>query len=193
MGLKLTKLGQKSVFERNVFLSSFVSGGLLAAGDVVCQGCEMVVNKNLHQKYNRKRTESMFLIGVMMAPFGQLWYFKLMERLIPGAPSIEIALKKVLADQIVAGPVFISFFLSGIGLLEGRGGDFSIAELKNKFLTVYMASWCLWPPAQLLFFKFLPVEKNFRYMAGVTFCWNFFLSYYSHKDSPLYIGKQRNT
>lgn len=55
----------------------------------------------------------MFLIGVMMAPFGQLWYFKLMERLIPGAPSIEIALKKVLADQIVAGPVFISFFLSG--------------------------------------------------------------------------------
>lgn len=130
----------------------------------------------------------MFLIGVMMAPFGQLWYFKLMERLIPGAPSIEIALKKVLADQIVAGPVFISFFFSGnyklqnrivhlfvhlsvshlpyykckslifcylyqfisinvlffilgIGLLEGRGGDFSIAELKNKFLTVYMVRY----------------------------------------------------
>lgn len=48
-----------------------------------------------------------------MAPFGQIWYFRLMEKLIPGAPSMEIALKKVLADQIVAGPVFISFFLFG--------------------------------------------------------------------------------
>lgn len=55
----------------------------------------------------------MFLIGLMMAPFGQVWYFRLMDKLIPGAPSIEIALKKVLADQIVAGPVFISFCLSG--------------------------------------------------------------------------------
>lgn len=192
MGLKLTKLGQKSVFENKVHLSIFVSGGLLAAGDVVCQGCEMVVNKNLYQKYNRKRTESMFLIGLMMAPFGQVWYFRLMDKLIPGAPSIEIALKKVLADQIVAGPVFISFCLSGIRLLEGKGGAAAFAELKDKFLTVYMASWCLWPPAQLLIFKFLPVERRFRYMAGVTFCWNFFLSYYSHKDSPVYIGKQKN-
>lgn len=58
-------------------------------------------------------TESMFLIGLAMAPFGQIWYFRLMEKLIPGAPSMEIALKKVLADQIVAGPVFISFFLFG--------------------------------------------------------------------------------
>lgn len=58
-------------------------------------------------------TESMFLIGLAMAPFGQIWYFRLMEKLIPGAPTMEIALKKVLADQIVAGPVFISFFLFG--------------------------------------------------------------------------------
>lgn len=191
MGLKLTKLGQKSVFENKLHMSIYVSCGLLGAGDVVCQGCEMLVNKNLHQKFNRNRTESMFLIGLAMAPFGQIWYFRLMEKLIPGAPSMEIALKKVLADQIVAGPVFISFFLFGKELLEGRGGSVGITELKDKFLPLYMASWCVWPPAQLLLFKFLPADRRFRYLAGVTFCWNFFLSWYTHKDLPLYIGKEK--
>uniref|UniRef100_K1S0D5 Mpv17-like protein 2 n=1 Tax=Magallana gigas TaxID=29159 RepID=K1S0D5_MAGGI len=120
-----------------------------------------------------------------MAPFGQIWYFRLMEKLIPGAPTMEIALKKVLADQIVAGPVFISFFLFGKELLEGRGGSVGITELKDKFLPLYMASWCVWPPAQLLLFKFLPAERRFRYLAGLTFCWNFFLSWYTHKLSKL--------
>lgn len=64
-------------------------------------------------------------------------------------------------------------------------GSFLPIKIDLFFILQFQASWCLWPPAQLLFFKFLPVEKNFRYMAGVTFCWNFFLSYYSHKVSIL--------
>lgn len=190
MGVKLTKLGDKSLFQNKAHRSLIVSGGLLAAGDVICQGCEMVVNKNLHQKFNMKRTESMFLLGFCMAPIGQIWYFRVMERFIPGAPSMEIALQKIVADQIVATPIFISYFLFGMGLLEGKGGQDALAELKDKFRTVYMASWCLWPPAQLLIFKFQTAERHFRYIAGLTLCWNIFLSYYKHKDSPLYRGNK---
>lgn len=55
----------------------------------------------------------MFLIGLCLGPFGHLWYTKFVEKLVPGAPSTTTALKKILADQIIAGPFFCSAFFFG--------------------------------------------------------------------------------
>lgn len=62
-------------------------------------------------------------------------------------------------------------------------GSFFPTKRGLFFILQFQASWCVWPPAQLLLFKFLPAERRFRYLAGVTFCWNFFLSWYTHKVS----------
>lgn len=63
--------------------------------------------------FNLYFTERMFLIGLCLGPFGHLWYTKFVEKLVPGAPSTTTALKKILADQIIAGPFFCSAFFFG--------------------------------------------------------------------------------
>lgn len=186
MGLKLSKLKQHKVFQNMLYVNVLTTGGLLAAGDVVTQQIEMAMDKDRTQKFNPKRTERMFLIGLCLGPFGHLWYTKFVEKLVPGAPSTTTALKKILADQIIAGPFFCSAFFFGMGLLEGRGMSGAVAEVKDKFLTVYLIDWCLWPPAQFINFRYLPVEYRVIYVACITLCWNVFLSYFKHMDSPKY-------
>lgn len=58
-------------------------------------------------------TERMLAVGLALGPFGHLWYSKLVDRLVPGVASTQTALKKILADQIVAGPFFCSAFFFG--------------------------------------------------------------------------------
>uniref|UniRef100_K1PBS3 Mpv17-like protein 2 n=1 Tax=Magallana gigas TaxID=29159 RepID=K1PBS3_MAGGI len=138
------------------YVNVLTTGGLLAAGDVITQQVEMAMDEDRTQKFNPKRT---------------------------GAPSTTTALKKILADQIIAGPFFCSAFFFGMGLLEGRGRSGAVAEVKDKFLTVYLIDWCLWPPAQFINFRFLPVEYRVIYVACITLCWNVFLSYFKHMVS----------
>jgi hypothetical protein len=58
-------------------------------------------------------TERMLAVGLALGPFGHLWYNKIVDKLVPGVASSRTAVKKILADQIVAGPFFCSAFFFG--------------------------------------------------------------------------------
>ncbi|XP_062592615.1 mpv17-like protein 2 [Saccostrea cucullata] len=190
MGLRVSKL-KKAIIDDHLLLTNILTtGGLLAAGDVLTQTLEISMDKENKQKFCWYRTERMLAVGMALGPFAHVWYSKIVDKLVPGVASTQTALKKILADQLVAGPFFCSGFFFGMGLLEGKGGEGAVAEVKQKFLPVYMIDWCVWPPAQFINFRFLPVEFRVIYVACITLCWNTFLSYYKHMDVNKITEKQ---
>lgn len=88
--------------------------------------------------FNSYFTERMFLIGICLGPFGHLWYTKFVEKLVPGAPSTTTALKKILADQIIAGPFFCSAFFFGKYKLQKKSLSIFLHLHYLQFSTLFL-------------------------------------------------------
>ncbi|XP_025110402.1 mpv17-like protein 2 [Pomacea canaliculata] len=176
-----------TLFKRHLFVTNVVScGGLLFLGDGIVQTIEKTHARKTKEDivpHDFQRSGRMFIIGLMLGPFNHFWY-KMLDKYIIGT-GIKMVTKKIAADQAVAGPFFCTTFLIASGLLEGKPLKECFAEWKAKFITIYIADWCVWPPAQMINFYFLPTEFRVVYVSMVTLCWNSFLSYIKHKDIHL--------
>lgn len=104
-------------------------------------------------------TERMFLIGLCLGPFGHLWYTKFVEKLVPGAPSTTTALKKILADQIIAGPFFCSAFFFG---------KYKVQTSEEKF--VYLSASSLFTVFHFVFVLMERVEGKHWLMKLIFLC-----------------------
>lgn len=157
------------------------AGSLLALGDALTQHVERIDKP--HKTYDFHRTCRLFSLGFIFGPASHYWY-KILDLYLPGA-TVKIAIQKILCDQTVAAPFFCSVFFMGTSILEGKSTKEGIQEVKDKFLTVYLADWCVWPPAQFINFFFLPTNLRVVYVMFVTLIWNTFLSWMKHKELGL--------
>lgn len=182
--LRAVRTTVQALFTRHLFVTNVVScGGLLALGDSIIQNTErryIKITEDRTVGYNFHRTGRMFVIGLALGPFNHFWY-RFLDRVVTGSGAKMVA-KKVAADQAVAGPFFCTTFLIASGMLEGKPLEACVNEWKEKFLTIYLADWCVWPPAQVINFYFLPAQYRVVYVGFVTLCWNTFLSFMKHKD-----------
>ncbi|XP_063216765.1 mpv17-like protein 2 [Bacillus rossius redtenbacheri] len=167
------------VFGKYLLLTNTVTSGILmAVGDLVQQKIEM------HRKFEKKsvfdwnRTGRMFVVGLVSGPPQHLFY-KVLDRLVPQQHLYAVT-KKVLWDQFVASPMCILIFFFGLGYLEGHNYGEITAEVKEKFLTVYLADWLVWVPAQYVNFYFLAPKFRVAYVNFITMLYNVFLSYVKH-------------
>ncbi|KAK3090139.1 hypothetical protein FSP39_009459 [Pinctada imbricata] len=172
----------KSLFCRHLWITNTVaSGSLLGLGDLITQNIEIRYarskesDKPQKRHIDWKRAGRMLTVGITLGPVGHLWYSHLVDKLVKGA-GVKVTLKKILADQTFAGPFFCR-----MNLLEGKGLNAGVEEVKEKFLTVYLMDWIIWPPAQFINFQYLPVKYRMVYVSFLTLCWNTILSYIKHK------------
>uniref|UniRef100_A0A8C5KUF9 MPV17 mitochondrial membrane protein-like 2 n=1 Tax=Jaculus jaculus TaxID=51337 RepID=A0A8C5KUF9_JACJA len=159
-----------------LFTNTLGCGVLMAAGDGARQAWEIRARPG--QKFNPRRSASMFAVGCSMGPFLHFWYLWL-DRFLPasGVRDLPNVLKKVLVDQLVASPILGGWYFLGLGCLEGQTLNESCQELRDKFWEFYKVDWCVWPAAQLVNFLFVPSQFRVTYINGLTLGWDTYLSY----------------
>ncbi|XP_077982066.1 mpv17-like protein 2 [Glandiceps talaboti] len=203
--LSVLRTTADKLFSKYLFITNTVTcGGLLAMGDVIQQSRERSYHVKQHLKSESatistgqlhnvvgggqtavamqqdwSRTGRMFVIGLILGPFNHCWY-KFLDHILP-ARTFGIIVRKILLDEIIASPFFATTFFMGMGILEGEGVQKSFDILKEKFLSVYLADWCVWPGAQCINFYFVPTRYRVLYVNSVTLGWDTFLSYVKHR------------
>jgi len=174
---RLRALVRASFGGRNLLVTNTLSsGGLLVLGDGIQQRVE-------GGDPDLARSARMFAVGLSQGPPHHYWYTYL-DRLLPGTSS-RIILKKILADQLLAAPFFAVTFVVGAAVLEGRGLAQAWGEFLDKFPTIYLFDWLIWPPSQALNFLFVPAQFRVLYVNCVTVLWDIFLSYIKHRPDSI--------
>ncbi|KAI8787073.1 mpv17 protein 2 [Biomphalaria glabrata] len=168
-------------FDEHLLLANVLSAGLLLGlGDLTVQTIEqtMAGQQSRSRGFDMVRNRRTMIIGVILGLCDHLWYEGL-DHYLRGN-SLDIILKKVLLDQIIAGPFFCSAFIVGMCVLEGLSGSLVYKEWKETFPIIYKADWMFWPAAQMVNFYLVPPKYRVFYVNALTFVWNSFLSYKKH-------------
>ncbi|XP_077286733.1 mpv17-like protein 2 [Arctopsyche grandis] len=172
------------LLRRNLLAANTISSGLLmATGDLIQQRIERHLHPHTPPKqYDWSRTGRMFTIGLLQgAP--QHWFYFYLDKWLPGTALLTVG-RKIVVDQLIASPFCIILFFSGMGIMEGNTVKECGDELNEKFMTVYVADWCVWPPSQFINFYFIPGNYRVIYVNALTMLYNIFLSYVKH-DIPV--------
>ncbi|XP_052774618.1 mpv17-like protein 2 [Mya arenaria] len=179
MSMSKIRTVTKRLFSKHLLATNTVTScTLLCIGDSVIQHIERLDNPGA--TFNYHRAGRMLSMGFLFGPVSHGWY-KVLDRFLPGT-ALRTVVRKILADQLVAGPFFCSAFFMGMSLLEGKTVKQGFDEVKSNFITVYMIDWCVWPPAQFINFFFLPPQFRVVYVSTITLLWNCFLSWMKHRE-----------
>lgn len=159
----------------NVGLSTTLSG----VGDIIEQNYEIFTHQI--NKWDKERTRNMSISGTAVGIVCHNWY-KFLDSRLPGY-TIRIVLKKIVVDQLIGSPLYITTFFSTLALVEGASKDEYIKEMKNKFWKLYAAEWMLWPPAQFINFYFLPTKYRVLFDNSVSLVYDVFTSHIKYEDA----------
>jgi hypothetical protein len=120
--------------------------------------------------------------GLVTGPLLAVWYpfldRKCLHYKIPlrygvwGAPVF-----KVLADEFIMDPPFISMFFAYMNLCEGGDTASFKEKLRSEFVTTWLTSLATLPAVMLLTFRYLPVYAAAPVANAIEVAWDAFLSY----------------
>lgn len=155
---------------------------LITTGTVMLSG-DLIAQKVLERRstVDVPRAARFFVMGVgFVGPILRVWYITL-ERLVGTTGGRAMVIKKVLLDQGVFTPVFIPSFLSALGALQGRSWEGIKDMVRADYLAILKANYMLWPAAQLINFRFVPLAYRVPFASCVALVWNIYLAWKANR------------
>uniref|UniRef100_A0A8C9LGY1 Mitochondrial inner membrane protein Mpv17 n=1 Tax=Pavo cristatus TaxID=9049 RepID=A0A8C9LGY1_PAVCR len=157
--------------------SMLVTGALMGAGDVIAQ--QLVEQRGLHGHHSQ-RTLKMAAIGFcFVGPVVGGWY-RILDRLIPGATK-AVAVKKMVLDQGAFAPCFLGCFLAITGAVNGLSVEQNWAKIQQDYVDALLTNYCIWPPVQIVNFYFVPLAHRLAVVQCVAIVWNCYLSWKANR------------
>lgn len=151
------------------------TGTLMLTGDVIAQ---KAIEKC--KSVDVTRAGRFFVIGVgLVGPVIRKWYMVL-ERIVgPGGTSV--AVKKVLFDQLLFSPAFIPCFLVCLGFLQQRQWADIQQTVRRDYVPILVTSYMIWPAAQIINFRFVPLQYRVPFASAVALVWNTYLAWKANR------------
>ncbi|KIY69644.1 hypothetical protein CYLTODRAFT_452393 [Cylindrobasidium torrendii FP15055 ss-10] len=184
--IAVAQLYQRSFAARPHSTLALTGGVLNALGDVVAQVYQNVdaTRRRRSDKvyaYDVTRTMRFFCFGVAMSPLIGRWN-TFLERRFPlralnsNRVLLRPLLKRVACDQLIVAPLGLVAFLGSMSIMEGR----NLAQTQEKFRDLYstalIANWKVWPAAQLVNFRFMPLPYRVPFQSTCGVFWTLYLS-----------------
>jgi protein Mpv17 len=125
--------------------------------------------------FDMKRFITLSAFGFLYhGPSGH-YFYNWLDKQIEGTSSKVVALK-VLIDQTLWCPIFMSVFFTYLGLVNGDSMATIGNKIKNDLFTAVQGSWKVWPIVHAVNFKFISTKHRLVFINGVQVAFNMFLS-----------------
>eukprot|EP00002_Diphylleia_rotans_P004326 TRINITY_DN13151_c0_g1_i1.p1 TRINITY_DN13151_c0_g1~~TRINITY_DN13151_c0_g1_i1.p1 ORF type:complete len:196 (-),score=18.89 TRINITY_DN13151_c0_g1_i1:472-1059(-) len=162
------------------YTTQMATGGVLwAVGDGLSQTLAS------DEPFDWRRLCRMGIYGTVVAGPLYCWWYDLLDRKTIGyKPSgwSKYLGAKIFADQCIFEPPHLVIFFTSTGLLEGQGFEKIKDQIKEDFAETYFCDCLLWPFAQALNFRFVPVVYQALVVNIICVGWNAFLSHVKHRE-----------
>jgi protein Mpv17 len=155
-------------------------------GDSLAQKTEKAMQIESHGKegYNYPRTMRMGLWGLLGAgPLCHPWY----KWLHVAATNLKIGKWRTIGfkmgfDLLLFMPFIINVYFVMVGAMEGRSIDQIKVKIKDNVLPSWMTALSFWTGAQLLNFRFMPIQYQSVTVFFFNAIWNSLISIINHQE-----------
>ena len=163
---------------------------LMGSGDVLAQ---LVVERRKLSEFEVGRTARFFGCGLLIfGPTMYVWYMGL-DRIVRTPRLLLAAWNKMLWDQIVFLPPYIWVYIAVMAKLRGEDNREMQRKCERDFMPVLIASYKLWPAAQMLNFYYIPLKHRIPVMNSIGLLWNTYVGWKAERKShpPSYLSDTR--
>ncbi|KAI1797667.1 hypothetical protein LXA43DRAFT_260040 [Ganoderma leucocontextum] len=190
----LARVYQQSFEAHPYFTLAVTNGALNAFGDAVAQVTQKLTdpdNGRQKRQYDVLRTLRFFAFGFGMGPLIGRWNVFL-ERNFPlrrikqgnsGKVSLRALARRVGADQLLMAPIGLTLFIGSMGLMEGHDMEHVQQRFSDIYKPVLLANWQVWPLAQLINFRYMPLPYRVPFQSTCGVFWTLYLSLLNSKES----------
>lgn len=169
------------VFHKYPKLSNYLAGfATFSAGDFIAQN----LDREKKRKVNYLRSIEIGMLGLFLNGFLLVRWYHLLEHMFGSSMNnAKSVILKCIADQVVFAPASIILFFSFSSYIQ----EYSIwkatkgfeEKMKENFFTTYAADCTLWPFANFLNFRMIPLPYRPSFTSFIQFMWQIYLSFVS--------------
>ena len=161
-----------------------MSAGILwGGGDVITQ---VFIEKPEH--FDFKRLASVGTYGTVIAGPLYLWWYAILDRRTshfltgPGGSVGKYIGAKIFGDQVIFEPFNLSLYFLATKSMEGVALRESVPEFIKQFPHLFLVDSAIWPLAQYINFRYLPLPYQALYVNAVSLGWAVILSFLTHRE-----------
>ena len=124
---------------------------------------------------------------LVIYPTLHIWYTRMLPAIIAKLPSksylaTNTILTSIILDQLFCSPFYNAIYFYGVNYLEYYNHQTALDNVSKTFIPVMMVDYSFWPFANIINFKYIPIQFRMLYVNILGIFWNTFLAYKNQKD-----------